>query len=306
MRKFLGTVFIVIIVLFFAGCVISITSLRHMFPLDPKPLKSSILVLDLDGIIIDPTEFLEDLREYAKEDSIKGVLVRINSPGGVVGPSQEIFSELQRVRNELKKPVVVSCSSMAASGAYYAAVAADLIFANPGTLMGSIGVIMTFTNLEGLYDWAKISRYSIKTGQFKDAGAEYKQMTEAERQLFQELADEILFQFKKAVGESRRLRADVVDQYSDGRVFTGETAVKLKFADRIGSFEDARRAVGELAGLGADPDIFEPPPERPRLADFLTEMASRMNPASKAFETLQMQLSGQPLYLLPSVLPGKH
>lgn len=306
MRKFFGTVFIVILVMFFAGCIISITSFRHMFPMDPKPLKASVLVLDLDGIIIDPTKFLEDLRKYSKEDSIKGVLLRVNSPGGVVGPSQEIYAEILRVRNELKKPVVVTCASMAASGAYYAAAAADMIFTNPGTLMGSIGVIMTFTNLQGLYDWAKIQRYSIKTGQFKDAGAEYKQMSEAERQLFQSLANDILVQFKKAVMESRRLRSDVVDQYADGRVFTGEQAVQLKFADKIGTFEDARRAVGELAGLGSDPDLFEPPPERPRLADFLTEMSSRMNPATKAIETLQMQLSGQPLYLLPSVLPTSH
>lgn len=301
MRKFLGTTFIVIIVLFFVGCVLSINSLTGQFKILDRPLEASILKMDLEGIIIDPEVFLEDLRKYAKEDSIKGVLIRVNSPGGVVGPSQELYSEILRVRNELKKPVVVSCSSLAASGAYYAAVAADLIYVNPGSLLGSIGVIMEFANLEKLYNWAMIERFSIKTGRYKDSGAEYRQMRDDERALFQSMADEILAQFKKAVATGRKLSPNLVDQYADGRVITGEMAVKLKFADKIGTYEDARRAIGELAGLGSDPKIFEPPAKRPSLSELLSEVSTGVNPVTKTLDTLGLRLIGQPLYLMPGV-----
>ncbi len=302
MRKFMGTVFIVILVMFFAGCIISISSLTGKFQVMEKPLKASILKLDLEGIIIDPDKLLKDIRKYAKEDSIKGVLIRVNSPGGVVGPSQEIFAELQRVRDELKKPVVVSAGSLIASGAYYAAAGADLIFVNQGSLVGSIGVIMEFANLKELYQWAKIKPYAIKTGEYKDSGAPYREMREDEREYFQSMADEILVQFKKAIVDGRKLSPNLVDQYADGRVFTGATAVRLKFADKIGTFEDAKRAIGELTELGQDPELYEPPPERPSLSELLAEVSSNVNPAASAIETLHLKLIGQPLYIMPSSL----
>lgn len=307
MRKFIGTLVIVLVVMSFAGCLFLVSNISEHLPHEKSLTESSILLMKLEGVILDPTDFLEDLRKYAKEDDIKGVLVVVNSPGGVVGPSQELYQELKRVREELKKPVVVSASSIAASGAYYMAVAADQIFTNPGTLMGSIGVIMEFANLERLYDWAKIERYVVKTGVYKDSGAEYRPMREDEKQLFQSMADEVLTQFVRAIAEGRKMREDEVRPLADGRVFTGETAVKLNLADKIGTYEDARRAIGQLAGLGQDPEMFEPPPKRPSLSDFLGEMRGiepAQSAAQMAAHVLKAKLWGQPLFLLPGLLPN--
>lgn len=305
MRKFFGTVFIALIVLSFAGCIFMMSNIADKLPQEARLDKSSLLFLRLEGVILDPKEFLENLKKYAKKDQIKGILIQVNSPGGVVGPSQELYAELKRVRTELKKPIVVSASSLAASGAYYASVAADQIYTNPGSLIGSIGVIMEFANLEKLYDWAKIQRYVVKTGAYKDSGAEYRPMREDEKMLFQSMANEVLGQFKAAIAEGRKMRPDVVAQYADGRVFTGETAVRLGFADKIGTLEDARRALGQLSGLGQDPELFEPPPKRPNFYELFNEVRGRNPFTTITDQVLKTQLWGQPLFLLPSVLPGQ-
>ena len=266
--------------------------------------KNSILLLELEGIIVDGKKFLKDLRKYSNKDDIKGVLVRIDSPGGVVGASQEIYAELNRVREELKKPVVVSVNSVAASGGYYAAVAADQIITNPGSLMGSIGVIMEFVNLEDLYQWAKVKRYSIKTGPFKDSGTDTRNMTEAERMLFQRMVNEVQFQFKQAISVRRRLSREVVDKYSDGRIFTGATAVKLGFADQVGTYIDALSIVGQLAKLGPHPEVFKPKEPQSAFFELLLESKNKVNPLSQGMEKLvdqilRLKTSGVPLLLYP-------
>jgi len=278
MRKFLGTLVIVVVVMSFISCMVVMNNLSDQFPHPKKLSSASLLHLKLEGIILDPSEFLEDLRKYSREDDIKGVLVEINSPGGVVGPSQELYTELKRVRDELKKPVIVSTGSLAASGAYYAAVAANQIYTNPGSLIGSIGVIMEFANLEKLYEWAKVERFVVKTGAYKDSGAEYRSMREDEKQLFQSMADEVLGQFVRAIADGRKLREEDVRAVADGRVFTGEAALKLKLVDKIGTFEDARRTLGQLAGLGEDPDLFEPPKRPEHFCEALAEIASGLIP----------------------------
>jgi len=307
MRRFLGTLFIVLIVLFFVGCVLVFNGLMGEFHIkDEKVKQASILLIRLEGVILDGREFIEDLQKYAAEDDIKGVLIQVNSPGGVVGPSQELYSEIKRIRTELKKPVVVSCLGLAASGAYYAAVAADKIIVNPGSLLGSIGVIMEFANLEKLYEWAKIKRYVIKTGAYKDSGAEYREMREDEKMIFQEMANEVLNQFKQTVAESRKLSLDVVSRYADGRVFTGATAVQLGFADQVGTLEDAKQVIGELAGLGKHPEIFTVPEKRTHLMDFFSEARTHVDLQSQLRQLLGSQLGmnlrGQPLFLMPGVL----
>ena len=191
---------------------------------------------------------------------------------------------------------------MAASGAYYAAIAANKVIVNPGSMLGSIGVIMEFANLEGLYNWANIKRFALKTGPYKDSGAEYRPMREDEKQLFQNLIDGVHTQFIDAVVESRKLEENVVRKYSDGRVFTGETAVSLGFADQVGTFDDAVRSVGELSGLGAKPKLFEPPKERPNVFDFLAEMKSSISIEESIERLTQMNLSGQPLLIFPGAL----
>jgi len=265
--------------------------------------EDSILKLELNGVIIDGKTFIEDLKRYAKDDKIKGVLVHINSPGGVVGPSQEIYAELKRVRDVLQKPVVASCGSMAASGAYYAAVAADKIVTNPGTLVGSIGVIMEFANLEKLYSWAKIEPYVLKTGGFKDAGSPSRAMTAEERAYFQSVLDNVQDQFESAVTTNRKLADYIVDKYADGRVFTGEMAVKLGFADQIGTLSDAVRLIGELTNLGEDPKIFEPPQRSPSLSDFISGVRGQ-SPTGQIQSSFigRLKLFGQPLFLMPGNL----
>ena len=284
------------------GFVVAVVGGAAMMPREAKIEKSSILVLNLEGIIMDGKNFLEDLRKYRNNDSIKGVLIVVNSPGGVVGPSQEIYQELKRVREEWQKPVVVASSGLMASGAYYAAVGADKIVVNPGTMVGSIGVIMNFANLEKLYSWAMIERYALTTGPYKDAGADYKPMTDAEKSLFLQMINEVHEQFKNAVAEGRNLTRQKVDVFSDGRVFTGETAVKYQFADQLGTFEDAKRLVGSLAGLGEEPELFYPPKRRPHVLDVLAEAVGRNPVESLLPQSLKAKLNGVPLYLVPGAL----
>lgn len=271
------------------------------------PSKPSILALDLSGVIIDGKKFLRDLRKYREMDAIKGVLIRIDSPGGVVGPSQEIYQEIKKVREEFKKPVVVSCNGLAASGAFYSAMAADKIVTNPGTLMGSIGVIMEFANLEKLYEWAKIKRYVVKTGAFKDTGAEYREMREDERLYLQGTMMEVLGQFKEAVAKGRNMPLEKVTAVADGRVFTGETAVKMGFADKVGTYSDALKLVGQMAKLGSRPEVFEPPKPHSILelvngANAEEESETELKQFGQTLKrALGTELLGKPLFLMPGV-----
>ncbi|MCH2533047.1 MAG: signal peptide peptidase SppA [Bdellovibrionales bacterium] len=302
MKKFFTVIGVIVSVMFVFSLLGAFFGLSKFGSIQGTVTENSILYLDLDGVIIDGKTFLKNLRKYRDDKHIKGVVVRVNSPGGVVGPSQEIYAELKRVREEWQKPVVVTVSSVAASGAYYAAIAANKVIVNPGSMLGSIGVIMEFANLEGLYNWANIKRFALKTGPYKDSGAEYRPMREDEKQLFQNLIDGVHTQFIDAVVESRKLEENVVRKYSDGRVFTGETAVSLGFADQVGTFDDAVRSVGELSGLGAKPKLFEPPKERPNVFDFLAEMKSSISIEESIERLTQMNLSGQPLLIFPGAL----
>jgi len=303
MGKAVKTFLMVFATLFVVVFLVSLGSVLSKFdPSNGKVDTDSILVLSLDGIILDGRIFLDNLKKYSKKENIKGVLIRINSPGGAVGPSQELYAEIKRVRDELQKPVVVSCTSIMASGGYYAAVAADQIVTNPGSLLGSIGVIMEFANLEELYGWMKVKRYVLKTGQFKDSGSDHRKMTDEERRLFQSMLDEVHEQFKQAVMSNRKLSKDIVDKYADGRVFTGETAVKLGFADQLGTFEDALRIVGDLSGLGSEPEIFKPPKKRPDLFELLAEVGSSVKMENAIEKILKIKTLGQPMYLMPGIL----
>ena len=275
-----------------------------------KPAKTllaepSLLHLKIEGVITGESEFLDHLIKYRGEDNIKGILIEVNSPGGVVGPSQEMLAEIKRVRTEFKKPVVVSCGALAASGAYYAAVGADKIIVNPGTLMGSIGVIMQFANLEKLYEWAKMDFTSITTGKFKDSGSPYRPMTGDERQYFQDLIDQVHSQFKTAVMEGREMRQDELEPYADGRIFNGKWAVENGFADELGTLYDARKILGKMAGIeDEEPILFEPKKSPENIMEWVNQNAQALvNPAEKVIsEYFRPELTGQPLYLMPGVL----
>lgn len=233
--------------------------------------KNSILQLDLTGVIMNGKKFLKRLEKYKDDSNVKAILVNINSPGGAVGPSQEIYMELLRAKEQTKKPLVCVSTNLIASGAYYAAMACDKLIVTPGALVGSIGVIMEFANLEKLYDWAHVNRYAITSGKFKDTGAEYRAMRDDERQLFQDMINDVYAQFRGTVKEGRKLSDDIVNQYADGRVFTGQWAVKNKFADQEGTFRDAVKVAADLAGLGDDYKIFDPNRKRSSFWDFIRE-----------------------------------
>lgn len=287
--------------------------------LDKRSLsKNEILHLEIKGVIMNGKKFLEQLKKYKSDDSIKAIVIDINSPGGAVGPSQEIFREITRAKEETKKPVVCVSTGLIASGGYYAALACDKLIVAPGTMIGSIGVIMEFANLEKLYDWAKISRYTIKSGKFKDSGAEYRAMRDDEKQLFQDMIDEVYAQFRDQVVTSRKLELNLVNEYADGRVMTGAKAVKLGFADTEGTFEDALVLAAGIAGIGNDYKIFKP--RKPKMdffdllsfdeeedelntlaevRDLLGKKASALGLQELAQTFFKTKYLNQPLYLMP-------
>lgn len=214
--------------------------------------KDGVGILEVNGVIMDSKKALKSLKKFEENSAVKALVIRINSPGGAVAPSQEIHDALKR----FPKPKVVSMSSVAASGGYYIAVAADKVYANAGTITGSIGVIMEFANLEKLYDWAKIKRFSIKTGKFKDSGAEYREMQPEERALLQGMVDDVLLQFKTAVSEGRKLSLDSVTALADGRIFSGAQAKKVGLVDELGGIDEAIAEAGKLAGIQGKPKVI--------------------------------------------------
>jgi protease-4 len=213
--------------------------------------EGAVGVIELKGVILDSKKTLNRLERFEEDDQIKAVVLRLNSPGGAVAPSQEIY---EAVKN-YKKPLVVSMASLAASGAYYIACGAKKVFANPGTLTGSIGVIMEFADLRKLYDWAKIHRYSIKTGPYKDIGAEYRSMTDEERKLLQGVVNDTLSQFKHAVAEGRHLTLEQVSKVADGRIFSGSQAKFYHLVDELGTLNDAINDAAQLAHLKGKPPV---------------------------------------------------
>lgn len=216
-----------------------------------------VAVVELEGIILDGSAAVRELRERADDPSIKAVVLRINSPGGVVAPTQEIFTAIQRVRKG-GKPVVASLGAVAASGGYYVATAADRIYANPGTLTGSIGVIMQMANLEGLLKKVGVEYVVVKAGSYKDVGNFARTMSPEERRMLQALLDDVYSQFVDAVAEGRGLDRKEVLAFADGRIYSGQQALGLKMVDELGGFEDAVEAAGKLANIPGRPRVIYP------------------------------------------------
>jgi len=188
---------------------------------------------------------------------VKAVVVRVNSPGGVVGPTQEIVGAIHRVR-KAGKPVVASFGAVAASGGYYVGTAADRIFANPGTLTGSIGVIMQMANVESLLKKVGVEYVVVKAGAYKDVGNFARTMTPEERRILQTLLDDVYGQFVAAVAQGRKLDESAVRAFADGRIYSGQQAHALKMIDELGGFEEAVEAAGKLAGVPGKPKLILP------------------------------------------------
>jgi protease IV len=237
--------------------------------------KSKVGIVPVEGEIFEATEVVETLRAYADQRQVKAIVVRINSPGGAIVPSQEIFSEIRRIRQESGKPVVASLDSVAASGGYYVAVACDRIVANPGTLTGSIGVILQWLNLEELVKWARLKPETLTSGPLKDTGTPFREMTDSERAYLQNLVGQMHGQFVRAVADGRKGKlseADVV-RLADGRVFTGEEARNLRLVDDLGNLHDAVMLAGRLAGIRGEPETVTPRRRQRGLLDLLVGSA---------------------------------
>lgn len=230
---------------------------------------NQIAVLEVEGLLADPTDFVDQLREYGERPSVKAVILRLNTPGGGVAASQEMFEAVNRFRSETGKKVVVSMASVAASGGYYLACGADKIFANPGTVTGSIGVIAEWYNYGELLKWAKTSDIVIKSGPFKDSGSGTRPLTEEERAYMQNLVDTMYGQFVAAVASGRRMEEAAVRKLADGRVYTGQEAQANGLIDEIGTFQDAVEATAKMAGITGKPRLLRPPKASVSLLDML-------------------------------------
>jgi protease-4 len=197
------------------------------------------------------------------------VIIRIDSPGGGVVASQEIYEAIKKFRTESKKKVVVSMASTAASGGYYIACAADRIFANPGTLTGSIGVIAQWYDYSDLLRWAKMQSVVIKSGDLKDAGSGFRPITDEEKVYFQSLIDDMLGQFVSAVSESRNIPEEDVRKLADGRVYTGRESKENRLIDELGTFQDAVEAAAKMGGITGKPKLLTPVKKRTSALDIL-------------------------------------
>jgi protease-4 len=216
-----------------------------------------VAIVELEGTIVDVDDLVRELKTHRDNPLVKAVVLRINSPGGVVGPTQELHAAVLRLR-EAGKPVVASLGAVAASGGYYVAVAADKIYANPGTLTGSIGVIFQLPNLDGLMKKVGIDYVVVKAGRYKDIGNISRTMTPEERQVLQSLLDDVHAQFISAVATGRKLdRAQVVG-FADGRIVSGSQAKDLRMVDALGGLEEAVDGAATLAGLPKSPNVVGP------------------------------------------------
>lgn len=233
---------------------------------------SSIAVVDVSGMIIDSTEIIKQLHYSKDNNNIKAVVLRIDSPGGVVGPTQEIYTEI--IKLQKIKPVVVSMGSVAASGGYYISAPANIIFANPGTITGSIGVLMKLANFQTLLDKIGIKSFVIKSGEFKDAGSPVRPITAQEKKVMQGIIDNMHNQFVLAVANGRKIPIERVRVFADGRIFTGEQAQQLRLVDQLGNLQDAIDEAAKISGLKQKPRIIYPPKTRKSILDVFIEGAS--------------------------------
>lgn len=219
------------------------------------PIGEKIALVRISGPILESTDTVEEIKKHAEDSSIKAILLRVDSPGGAVAPSQEIYEEVKRAA--LKKKVVVSMGSIAASGGYYISSPASKIIANPGTMTGSIGVIMEIPNIEGLMDKIGIRTEVIKSGRHKDIASVFRKMQDEDRMILQDVLTDVHEQFIKAVSEGRKMPVEEVRKIADGRIFTGKQALSAGLVDGLGNIQDATDEAAKLAGIKGKPHIVK-------------------------------------------------
>jgi protease IV len=262
-----------------------------------------IAVLEVDGIIGDDAEFLRQLRRFRDDGSVRGYLVNINSPGGVVAPSQSIYQELRRIRSEDEVPVVAAISGVGASGGYYVALAADSIFALPGSITGSIGVIMEIPDASELMGKVGVRMQTIMSSEHKDVGSPFRPLDAADRAILDSLVLDVYGQFVDVVVLERGLDAATVRAIADGRILSGRQALEHRLIDRLGNREDALATAGRMAGLGDSPRTVRPPQPRVTIWDLILGRAA-LGVLSRLTAPLDPALSRPALkYVVPSLYP---
>jgi protease-4 len=229
----------------------------------------SVGIVEIRGLITDSKDVIQHLHLFRDNPKIKAVVIRIDSPGGLVGPSQEIYEEVSKLVR--KKPTVVSMGSVAASGGYYIAAPSSLIIANPGTITGSIGVLMKLSNIQGLLGKIGLNSFVLKSGEYKDTGSPLRPLTAQDKLLLQGVINSLHSQFVKAVASGRKIPLSEVKTLADGRIFSGEQALKLKLVDRLGNLQDAVEVAAKLSGIHGEPNVVYPPDSKKSFLDLFME-----------------------------------
>ena len=228
-----------------------------------------IAVVDLEGVILTPKPVVDQLKRYGDDDSIKAIILHVNSPGGGVAASEEIYREVKRLRDDKKKYIVAAIESVGASGAYYVSSATKKIYADDGSVVGSIGVISEWINYGDLMRWAKLKEVIMKAGEFKDTGNPTRELTPAEQQYLQSLIDNMHSQFIQAVADGRRMKVQDVRAIADGKVWTGQQALALKLIDQVADFQAAVADTAKAVGIKGEPTLVRPEKERKTMLDLL-------------------------------------
>jgi protease-4 len=249
-------------------------------------LSSKVAVVDITGTITESESIVKQLKKWGKSSGIKAIVLHIDSPGGGVAPSQEIYDEVLRIRNEEDKVIVASMSSLAASGGYYIACAAEKIMANPGTLTGSIGVIIQFYTGGKLLEKIGVEIERVKSGEMKDFGSIDRRLTDKEREMLSSVVMDTYDQFVNVVANNRGLDKNTVYKLADGSIFTGRQALKLGLVDTLGSFEESVRYAADLAGLQGEPSIVREEKPKKGLLDFFGSVMARVK------EITDVEISG--------------
>lgn len=253
------------------------------------PLGRRVGLVEIIGDIDEPDGVVEQLDRMRRDPSVRAVVVRLDSPGGGVAASQEIHEAVQKVREE-GKPVIASMGGVAASGAYYVACAADSIVSNPGTLTGSIGVIMSFPNTQELFRKVGLKFEVVKTGKFKDMGSLSRPMTAEERELLQKVLSNVYEQFVDAISEGRNLDREDILPYADGRIFSGDQARDYGFVDRLGDLNDAIQLAAGMAGIAGRPTVVRKERRRVSFLDLFQQKLDLVPGLSESGPRLEYRL----------------
>jgi protease-4 len=226
-------------------------------------------VVDLEGVIIDPTTVVSQLKKFGDDSSIKAIILHVNSPGGGVAASEEIYRQVKRIRDDKKKRIVASIETVGASGAYYVSSGTNKIYADKGSIVGSIGVIAQWVNYGELLRWAKLKDITMKAGEFKDTGSPTREMTPAEQAYLQSLIDNMHSQFIQAVADGRKSKFDDIKSIANGKVWTGEQALSLKLIDQVADFQAVVDDTAKAVGIRGEPVLVRPERSRKTVLDLI-------------------------------------